>query len=404
MKIVLSGGGTLGPVIPLLAVRDVVIKKFPSAQFVWVGTKIGPEREIVEKAGMPFFVIGAGKWRRYMSLWNIIDIIKLLLAFVQAFWFLIIEKPNLVISAGGFVSVPLHTAAWFLGVPAWVHQQDVRVGFANRLMFPGAKKITTALKQTTEFIGGKKVEWIGNPCRESILQCAASLSFRPSLAASGGLAMPQQAISPIDKRDFSTALRSARNDNGECGATNTSRQKFNIPADAPIIFVLGGGTGSANLNKLLLEALQEIPTNWHIIHLVGKDRPKELALYAAGVFSNYHVFEFFTDEMKDAYALADVVVARAGFGTLTELAALSKAAIILPMYGSHQEDNARFFAERDGIILMPQAMSTGIKLAIMLKDLMENPAERAALGTNLHSLLPTARPEKIIEIVESLLK
>ncbi len=251
-------------------------------------------------------------------------------------------------------------------------------------MFFGAKKITTALQETAETIRGKKAEWIGNPCRELSIVIPTDPAFageRRNLAN--------------NERDPSTAL----------GMTtlNLARQKFNIPPNSPVIFAMGGGTGSTSINKLLIEALQEWPSDWHIIHLVGKERPKEMAHNAAGIFPNYHVYEFFTTEMKDAYAISDIVIARAGFGTLTELAALSKPAIIMPMYGSHQEDNARYFAERDGVILMPQAMSTGIKLAKMVQDLMNNPQERQMIGAKLHQLLPIARPEKILEIVEGLI-
>lgn len=353
MKIILSGGGTLGPVIPLLAVREAVLQKYPDAQFIWVGTRNGPEREIVEKAGLPFFVIGAGKWRRYFSWLNVLDLLRVVAAFFQSFFLIWQEKPDLLISGGGFVSVPLHWAGALLGVSAWVHQQDVRVGLANRLMFPFAKKITTALRDTAARLPEEKTEWIGNPAR-----------------------------------DLSLIL--------------PSHHKFNIPENAPVIFALGGGTGSASINKLILEALPQWPKEWQVIHLIGKERPRELSERAAGAFPNYHVYQFFTDEMKDAYAIADVVIARAGFSTLTELAALSKAAVILPMSGTHQEENAELFAEHQGIITLT-AVADGLKLAQVVKDLMLDPERRLRLGKKLHEILPRAKPEKIFAIVEELI-
>ena len=106
--------------------------------------------------------------------------------------------------------------------------------------------------------------------------------------------------------------------------------------------------------------------------------------------------------MKDAYAIADVVIARAGFGTLTELAALSKAAVILPMFGTHQEENAKIFADGDAIVMLERGTENGLKLSQIVKDLMNAPEERKRLGHKLHEILPIAKPEKIVRIINSL--
>ncbi len=360
MKIILSGGGTLGPVIPLLAIAEAYKKNFPDAEFVWVGTKNGPEKPVVIQAGLPFFVIGAGKWRRYFSLLNLADILRIVVGFFQSLLFLWQEKPDALISCGGFVSVPLHFAGWLLGIPAWVHQQDVRVGLANKLMFPFAQKITTALSDTATRLPRKKTEWIGNP-----------------------------------SRNLTVAPETSR---------NVIRAQFNIPPNVPVIFALGGGTGSSSINKIILEALPQWPKDWHVIHLLGRERPRELSERAAQTFSNYHVFDFFTYEMKLAYAIADVVVARAGFSTLTEVAQLSKPSVILPMFGTHQEDNARVFANHGGIVMLAQGEDSGLKLAKIVNDLITHPEERLSLGDRIHTLLPRAKDEKIVEIINFLIK
>lgn len=357
MKIILSGGGTLGPVVPLLAIAEAYRAQYPETQFIWVGTPRGPERELIQEHTIPFVTIGAGKWRRYFSLLNVFDIFRTFFAFFQAIVLIIKEKPALLISAGGFVSVPLHWAGALFGVPAWVHQQDIRLGLANKLMFPFATKITTAVRDSVGKLSEKKTEWLGNPVRD---------------------------LSVVDK---AVALK-----------------KFNIPSGAPVIFALGGGTGSSSVNNLIFETLSHLPQNWHVIHLTGKDRPDNQVRTMGNAFPHYHAFPFFTDQMKDAYALADIVVARAGFSTLTELAALSKAAVIMPMFGTHQEDNARTFADQGGIILIKRGDNTGTNLVTLLTSLMNNPAQRTALGHALHELLPAAKPEKIVAIIGQLVK
>ncbi len=356
MKIILSGGGTLGPVTPLLAIRETVLKKYPDAQFVWVGTKDGPEKKLVDAAGIPYFVIGAGKWRRYFSLFNLVDLFTIGWAFVQSLFLLWQEKPNLVISAGGFVSVPLHWAAWVLGAPAWIHQQDVAPGLANKLMAPFAKKVTTSLQSSLKYYSQSKTIWIGNPAR---------------------------AITGINSGD--------------------GKKYFSLNSNDPVIFVVGGGTGSSRLNQMLIEALPLWPKNWQVIHLVGRERPKELAERAAGVFDNYYVFEFFTEEMKFAYAAADVVVARAGFNTITELALLNKAAILLPKEG-HQVENASFLENNNAALILNEKVDGGLKLAQQVKELILIPEKRRVLGRRLHEVLPVASPESIIQTFEWLIK
>lgn len=346
----------MGPVTPLLAIRETVLKKYPDAQFVWVGTKDGPEKKLVDAAGIPYFVIGAGKWRRYFSLFNLVDLFTIGWAFVQSLFLLWQEKPNLVISAGGFVSVPLHWAAWVLGAPAWIHQQDVAPGLANKLMAPFAKKVTTSLQSSLKYYSQSKTIWIGNPAR---------------------------AITGINSSD--------------------GKKYFSLNSNDPVIFVVGGGTGSSRLNQMLIEALPLWPKNWQVIHLVGRERPKELAERAAGVFDNYYVFEFFTEEMKFAYAAADVVVARAGFNTITELALLNKAAILLPKEG-HQVENASFLENNNAALILNEKVDGGLKLAQQVKELILIPEKRRVLGRRLHEVLPVASPESIIQTFEWLIK
>ena len=169
MKILFSGGGTLGPVTPLLAIQEM-IKKEHDAKFVWVGTKKGPEKALVQKEGIGFLSIYSGKLRRYLSFYNVIDIFKILIGFFQSLKIMWKEDPDLCISAGGYISVPVHWAAWLSGTSTWVHQQDVAIGLANRLMAPFAKIVTTALEENASGFSKKKTVWLGNPVRQEILR------------------------------------------------------------------------------------------------------------------------------------------------------------------------------------------------------------------------------------------
>jgi UDP-N-acetylglucosamine--N-acetylmuramyl-(pentapeptide) pyrophosphoryl-undecaprenol N-acetylglucosamine transferase len=356
MKILFSGGGTLGPVVPLLAIAEIYKKYDPQAEFFWIGTEHGPERDLIAEYGIPFFTIMSGKLRRYFSIWNFFDIFRIFFGFFQSLFFLWQKKPDIVITAGGFVSVPLHFAAFMLAIPAWVHQQDAQVGLANKIMSYTAKKVTTALLDTQLFFTENKTEWIGNPVRDL----------------------------------------SVKN-------INKSRGKFGIPADAPVILAMGGGTGSSNINNLIMEALPKWPREWHVIHLVGRERPRALQERATGVFTNYHVYQFLKEEMKDAYAIADVVITRAGFATITELAALGKPAIILPIAGTHQDVNAKLLSDNQAAIVLDEKTDNGLKLARIVANLVDSEESRLSLGKQLKKILPPADPAKVVSIVDSLI-
>jgi len=336
-------------------VHDILKEKYPGASFVWVGTKYGPERQLIKEANIPFVSFSAGKLRRYASFFNAADIFKIIIGFFEALKFVKKEKPDLCISCGGFVSVPLHWAAWFFRIPSWIHQQDVCVGLSNKIMAPAARVITTALQQNIKNFPGKKTIWLGNPVRRDIL----------------------------------------------AGDNARAVEMFGLKSGLPVVFVTGGGTGSENINQFIAEAVQQLQDVCEIIHLTGKERPHETAEKIASQFNNYHTYHFFSNEMKDAYAAADIIVARGGFGTLTEIAALGKAAIIIPKPG-HQEANVQFLALNGGIVLADERAGSGVQLASVIKDLLNNSEKRISLGNKLKSLMPLAKKEDILDIVEKI--
>ncbi len=357
MKIFFSGGGTLGPVTPLLAIYESIRLHDATATALWIGTTNGPEKELVEKAGIRFRTISGGKFRRYMSLWNIVDIVRISMGFFQSLWLLWKEDPDICISAGGFISVPLHLAAWVVGVPTWVHQQDVRVGLANKLMAPYATRITTALEQSIISFPKRKTLWLGNPIRKEL-------------------------YAGDKKRAYSL---------------------FPVSPQLPVVFATGGGTGSMKVNQMVTQAAQHLRGSCSLIHLSGKERPQELIQPAARQFSAYYFpYPFFTHEMKDAYAIADIVISRAGFGTLSEAAALEKVLILIPKPG-HQEENASFLEAHDAAIVLSEETSDGNHVTQEIKLLLADSDRRKTIAKNLHQLLPPATDERIMEIVQLLL-
>ncbi len=352
MKIILSGGGTLGPVVPLLAVYETYKQAYPDTEFIWIGTRKGPEREVVEHRKIRYYAVFTAKWRRYFSFRNFFDVLKFIFIFFQSLFFLVKEKPDILISAGGFVSVPVHFAGKILGIPTWIHQQDVRPGLANRLMSHTATKVTVALNESLQYFPKYKTEWIGNPAREL-----------------------------------------------KCDDISLAKKKMGINDNEPVIFALGGGTGSAKVNKMILEAMNHWPKTWHVIHLVGKERSDDMAKRAVNFFPNYQMHKFFDEEMKYAYASADLVVCRAGFGTISELALLSKPAILLPISDSHQLENALYLAQKNAVMLMNEIWDDGLRLGKTVQELLENKEKSVKLGDRLHAVLPITKKDKIIHLI-----
>ena len=356
MKILFSGGGTLGPVTPLLAIHDMIAAEYLEAEFLWYGTAAGPERALVASYHIRFQTLPTAKWRRYLSFLNILDIFRLIHSFFKSLRLLWYENPSICISAGGYVSVPVHAAAWFLGIPTWIHQQDVIVGFANKLMVPFARAITTALKKNVTDFPAKKVQWVGNPVRNDIFQ----------------------------------------------GSRQRAYARFGLEPSLPVVFALGGGTGSVRVNQLIQEAVSHLQGTAQILHLTGKERPNDFVANAERLFLHYHSYQFFTDEMADAYAVADVIVARGGFGTLAEIAALAKPAIIIPKSG-HQEENVAYLSAQKAILVLDEATTNGYHVAATIKELLRTEEVRTELGQRLEQVLPQAKKQTILGLFAQLL-
>ncbi|OGY58122.1 MAG: hypothetical protein A3H67_03420 [Candidatus Buchananbacteria bacterium RIFCSPLOWO2_02_FULL_46_11b] len=346
MKIILSGGGTLGSVSPLLAIFEEIKTRQPKAEFLWLGTRFGPESKLIAGCQIPLKKIFSGKWRRYFSLYNFIDPLLVIFGFFQSLRIILKFKPDWVVSAGGFVAVPAAFAAKVLNKKILIHQQDVLPGLANRIIAPWAKAITVSFeKSLNDFPRGKTI-LTGNPVRPDVLG----------------------------------------------GAKGEGLRAFGLQSDRPIVLVIGGGTGALDLNKLVLAALDELLGFCQIIHLTGGKAK------AAAALPGYRPFEFLTDQLKNAYAAADLVVSRAGLGTLTELAVLKKPVLVIPLPG-HQENNALEFFKKNAAALLFQKDLTAQKFAGAVKILLSDKAELENLSRNIAKIMPEGAAAKITDLI-----
>lgn len=333
-----SGGGTGGSATPLLAVATRLLEDDGVLDIAFVGSRQGVEKKLVEDFRGPrgekirFLFLPSGKWRRYFSWRNIIDIFNIISAFFSALVLLRRERPRLVVSAGSFVSVPLAWAAACLKIPILVHQQDIRPGLANKLMAPFARAITVVFEKSLADYGPRAII-TGNPHPD----------VRPYLAAQ-----------------------------------EETRKRYGLDK-RPLVLVFGGGTGSLAINEMFAAAWPELAGHCQAVHISGSNRP-------ATVFSvpGCQSFPFLpTEELLSLMAVADLVISRAGLGALTDLAALHRPAIIIPMPHSHQEDNAAVFAAKEAAIVLDQEKLSASELVVLVKELLANQEKRQRLSENI---------------------
>jgi UDP-N-acetylglucosamine--N-acetylmuramyl-(pentapeptide) pyrophosphoryl-undecaprenol N-acetylglucosamine transferase len=336
MTVAFTGGGTGGHIYPGLAVASALRGLDTSVRLVWIGNREGMDRSIVEAAGLEFHGIPAGKFRRDFSARNLPDALRVLAGFAAARGLLRELKPDLLFSKGGYVSVPPCAAARSLGIPVFTHESDVRPGLATRLNARFAELILLSYAETIESLPPKartRAEVTGNPVRASILggRAERGLSF------------------------------------------------LGFTRKAPLLLLLGGSQGARELNELAASVLPDILPSWNVAHQTGPDHTP-CRLDGEG----YRAFGYLKDEMPDVLAAADLVLARAGAGTLWESASLGKPLILLPLRSSatrgDQVVNADLFASRGAAVVLPPAPAARAALLEALEALRADPERRAAMG------------------------
>lgn len=278
-KIVLTGGGTAGHVTPNLALLPHLQNK--GYEISYIGSYDGIEKKLIADYEIPYYGISTGKLRRYFDPKNFTDPFRVIKGFSEAKKILKEIKPDVIFSKGGFVSVPVVRAAAALKIPCIIHESDMTPGLANKLCIPVAKKVCCNFPETLNHLPKEKAVLTGSPIREE-------LSKGNKLAAYE-----------------------------VCGFT----------ANKPVIMVIGGSLGSMAINKAVREALPSLLHDFQVVHICGKEKIDNLLLTTKG----YHQFEYLKAELKDIFAMADVVISRAGANAICEILALKKPNLLIPL-------------------------------------------------------------------------
>jgi len=365
--IVFTGGGTAGHVFPALAIAELLPKEI---DIVWLGSKNGRDARFV--ASLPrvrFISIPSGKYRRYFSFKNFIDIFRIIHSFFASFFILAKLRPILLFSKGGFVSTPPCLAAYFLRIPVITHECDASPGLATKLNAFFAKKILVSYPNTINLFKKKykkKIIYTGNPVR--------------------------------------SIFYNSKDD-------NTLKHFFEMPPSKPILLVLGGSLGAAQINDLIYENIKELLKDFFIVHQTGDANIKDaqnvldkLKKEEGDLHSSYMPTPFIKDEMPSLISSSFAVISRAGSNALWEIATLGSPMILIPLEkGSSRGDqveNALFFKENEAAIVLKGEDANSTSFMNIIKKLLKDDDFRKSLGKNAKKLSNDCVAKKIVDIIE----
>ena len=281
-KIIFTGGGTAGHVTPNMAlierIREDTEEEF---EISYIGSYEGIEKGLMESMKVPYYGISSGKLRRYFDLKNFSDPFRVLKGMREAKKLIKKIKPDVIFSKGGFVAVPVVFAAKKYKVPIIIHESDMTPGLANKLCIPKADIICCNFEETLDYLPAKKAIHTGTPLRKELFQ----------------------------------------------GDRQKGLEFCGFDGRKPIIMIVGGSTGAAAINEAVRNLLPTLLVKYNIIHLCGKGKLDPAFDNLVG----YRQFDYISKELKDLFAIADVVISRAGANAVCEILALAKPNILIPL-------------------------------------------------------------------------
>lgn len=367
VRILIAGGGTGGHVLPAIAVIEELRSRGTTAEFFWIGSTQGVERDIARRAGIPFVAIQTGKLRRYVSARTFTDALRIPVGIAQAWRHVRRFRPNVVYSTGGAVSVPSTIAASRVA-PILTHEQTAQIGLANKTVARFASTFAVGYEATAEMarLRHQNVVVTGNPVRASL----------------------------------------------HGGDADRGLAQFGFVPHVPVVFVTGGARGASPLNSRIESVVARLLEHAQVVHQVGPSTANDdlMRLTAkretlpAALQQRYVLREFLGDELPDLYAITNLVVARAGAGTVGELSSLGLPSILVPLpgtWGDEQTKNARILGDPGAAVVLAQADATPERLLAEMTLILEDPQRQQQMRATAKNV---ATPDAAQRLVDELLK
>ncbi|MES2223888.1 MAG: UDP-N-acetylglucosamine--N-acetylmuramyl-(pentapeptide) pyrophosphoryl-undecaprenol N-acetylglucosamine transferase [Patescibacteria group bacterium] len=366
MKIVLAGGGSGGHFYPLIAItqslRDIVKEKNLLQVKIYYLAPSPYNAGVLFDNEIEFRKIHVGKIRRYFSIQNFFDIIISIYGFIETFFIVFSIYPDVVVSKGGFMSLPVVYAAHLLRIPIIIHENDSVPGRANKLAGKYATKIALSYAEAGEYFDQKKVAWTGNPLRREIL-------------------------TPIHEGAY---------------------EYMKLDPSIPVITIMGGSLGAKRINDTILNALPDLVSKYQIVHQTGKLNFKEIESTANVVLENspfkdrYKPFDYLNElSLRMVFGVSKLIVTRGG-STIFEIAAAGVPSIIIPISdsnGDHQRKNSYNYARSGGAIVIDENNLSAEILVTEIQDILESPERMKKMQEGAKSFAKTDASYKIAEAV-----
>jgi len=350
MKILFTGGGTGGHVIPNIAIINE-LKKNKNVQIFYIGSKDGIEKKLIKDQGIVYKEIETGKLRRYLSKKNIEDFFKVFRGIKQAKAIIEELKPDVIFSKGGFVSVPVVLGARNKKIPIIIHESDITPGLANKISLPFADKICISFPETIKYVNKNKTMLTGTPVRGELFD----------------------------------------------GDENKAYKYLGMKKEKPIITIMGGSLGSECLNRCIRKSINELTKVYQIVHICGKGKVAEEYKQ-----EGYVQYEYVGDELKDILKVTDLIISRAGANSLFEILMLSIPNILIPLSKKasrgDQIVNAKSFEKQGFSYVLEEEKLTSQSLIHSINKVLE---EKDKYIKNMKNTKLKSGTQQIVELIES---
>lgn len=352
LKIVVTGGGSGGHTSAAVGIAEALVAKGVKREhLLWIGSVGGIEKKVSLAATLAFKAIAVGKFRRYLSIDNLLDFPRIIVGVCQSLRILFGYSPAVVIGTGGFVSVPVVVAAYVLRIPIVAHEQTIVPGLANRIAGKLATLVIVSHVQSAKNFDKRKTKIIGNPLRAEL-----SKGLEPRFR---------------------------------------SLERLRLDPNLPVLYVTGGAQGANALNVAVGEALPDLLQTWQVIHQAGDAQMpcgfRELKVIAARLdpklSDRYRVMPYVGSEIIDVLSVADIILSRSGAAIVNEIIRLGLCSILVPYpqsIGDEQRQLAKSVEEVGGAVVLEQFSLNKQQLLNTLDRL--GPSEREAMRRRVHSL------------------
>lgn len=357
MRVMITGGGTGGHTSPALAVIEELRRRDPQLLLQWIGKRGGMEEDVARKNNVPFRPLPVAGWPRKTSPRMVWVLAKLAYSMLRAWFYLKVFQPQAVFGVGGYVSLPALWMAQRMGIMTFLHEQNKRLGLANRLCAPKATRLLLSYPETEGAYPRERALLVGNPVRRAFLH-------------------------PPEMSE--------------------ARRQLGLSPDLPTLLVVGGSQGAHTLNEATSALLHSFsPDELQLIWSTGKAEAIQARMKAEDAPLKPQIHAFIED-MATTCAAADIVVSRAGASMTAELAALGKASILVPYphaADNHQEHNARAFEKAGAARVVLDHECTGEKIEAIIRELIQEPDKLQRMSEAAKSLAKPLATEEIAEII-----